>query len=101
MAVPMGDNGAMSEAIPADAAAEQLDELVQRVARDHDHVVVTSADAAAVLIGVEDLETLEVLNDPQLVDDIRASLREIAAGETYPVEEIYPDAVPGPSDQTG
>jgi prevent-host-death family protein len=91
----------MSEAIPADAAAERLEELVQRVARDHDHVVVTSEKAAAVLIGVEDVETLEILSDSQLMDDIRASLREIAAGETYSVEEIYPDAVPGPSDQEG
>ncbi len=95
----MGDNGAMSQAIPADSAAERLSELVQQVARDHDHVVLTSEQAAAVLIGVDDVETLEILSDSELVDDIRASLREIAAGETYPIEEIYPDAVPGPSDQ--
>jgi hypothetical protein len=35
--------------------------------------------------GVEDVETLEILSDSQLMDDIRASLREIAAGETYSV----------------
>ena len=84
----MGDNVGMSQAIPADSAAEHLGELVQQVARDHDHVVLTSEQAAAVLIGVDDIETLEILSDSELVDDVRASLKEIAAGETYPIEEI-------------
>lgn len=82
----------MSEAIAAERAAEHLTELVQQVARDHDHVVLTSEQAAAVLIGVDDIETLELLSDSELMADIRVSLKEIAAGETYPIEDIYPDA---------
>lgn len=62
---------------------DRLSELVDQVERDHDRVVITrNGIPAAVLMSVDDLasldETLEVLNRPQLLGQVRDSLAECA-----------------------
>jgi antitoxin YefM len=66
----------MSETIPFTEVKAHLSELVDRVAREHDRVVVTrNGRPVAVLISPDELagleETLDLLSD----DDARASLR--------------------------
>jgi prevent-host-death family protein len=61
---------------PLRAARDHLSELVDRVQREHDRVVITrNGRDAAVLISAEDLaqleETLSVLSDPDALADIR------------------------------
>jgi len=63
-----------------------LSEVVDRVEREHDRVVITKhGRPAAVVVSVDDLasleETLDIAGRPQLMRQIRASLAELAAGE--------------------
>jgi antitoxin YefM len=70
----------MSETIPFTEVKAHLSELVDRVAREHDRVVVTrNGRPVAVLISPDELagleETLDLLSD----DDARVSLRRAEA----------------------
>ena len=61
----------------------RLSEVVDRVEREHGRVVITKhGHPAAVVIGVEDLEsleeTLDVMGSEALLADIRAALAELA-----------------------
>ena len=63
-----------------------LSEVVDRVEREHDRVVITKhGRAAAVVVSVDDLasleETLDIAGRPQLMRQIKASLNELAADE--------------------
>lgn len=73
----------------------RLSEVIDRLEREHGRVVVTKhGRPAAVLLSVEDLEsleeTLEVLSDPKLVDDIRKGDQDVKAGriERFTREEL-------------
>jgi antitoxin YefM len=76
----------MSETMSLAAAKARFSELVDRVARQQDRVVVTrNGKPAAVLISPEDLdsleETLTVMSDRSLAAQIRESEKAAAAGE--------------------
>lgn len=68
----------------------RLSEVVDRLEREHGRVVITKhGRPAAVLLSVDDLEsleeTLEILSNPQLMADIREAEAEVAAGKTTPL----------------
>lgn len=65
----------------------RLSELVDGVERVHGRVVITKhGRPAAVIMSIEDLESLEatlrILSDPRLVDEIREAETEIAKGKS-------------------
>jgi prevent-host-death family protein len=65
---------------------DHLSDFVDRAEREHERVVVTrNGRPAAVLIGYEDLEaleeTLEILSDPQILDELAEARREVARGD--------------------
>jgi prevent-host-death family protein len=64
----------------------RLSEVVDRLEREHGRVVITKhGRPAAVMLSIDDLEsleeTLEVLSNPQLMADIREADAEAAAGQ--------------------
>jgi prevent-host-death family protein len=64
----------------------RLSEVVERLEREHGRVVITKhGRPAAVMLSVEDLEsleeTLEILSDPALMRSIRRGQREAASGK--------------------
>lgn len=64
----------------------RLSEVVERLEREHGRVVITKhGRPAAVVLSVEDLEsleeTLDVLNRSALMDDVRAGVAELAADD--------------------
>jgi len=76
----------MSETLPLSSVKSHLSQLVDRVAGQHDRVIVTrNGRPAAVLISNEDLdaleETLAIMSDPALMAQIRESERMLAEGE--------------------
>jgi len=76
----------MSETMSLAAVKARFSELVDRVEREQDRVVVTrNGKPAAVLISPEDLERLEetlaVMSDRSLGKQIRESEKAIAAGD--------------------
>jgi len=76
----------MSETVKFTEAKAHLSELVDRTSREHERFVVTrNGVPAAVIMSPEDLEsleeTVEILQDPELLESIRASRREAAEGK--------------------
>jgi len=76
----------MSETLPLATVKARFSEIVDRVARQQDRVVVTrNGQPAAVLVSTDDLESLEetlaIMTDRSLANQIRASEKAIAAGE--------------------
>ena len=75
----------VSEILPLATVKPRFPELVDRVARQQDRVVVTrNGQPAAVLISPDDLERLEetiaVMSDRSPATQIRASRRSVARG---------------------
>jgi prevent-host-death family protein len=76
-----------AEHMPLADVKNRLSEVVDRLEREHGRVVVTKhGRPAVVLISVDDLEsleeTLEILSNPRLLDDIHRGDRDIKAGRT-------------------
>lgn len=71
---------------PLRTVRDHLSEIVDRVEREHDRVVITrNGREAAVLLSAMDLaeleETLSVLSDPQALADIREADAAYASGD--------------------
>ena len=69
----------VSEQMPLADVKNHLSEVVDRVQREHGRVIITRhGHAAAVVMSVEDLEsleeTLDIMDSGALLSDIRASL---------------------------
>src|SRR3954452_21049842 len=83
----------MSETVPLAEAKAHLSELVSRVARQHERVTVTvHGRPSAVLLAVEDLESLEetiaVLSDRDTLRQLADSDTELARGEGETEEQL-------------
>jgi antitoxin YefM len=75
----------MSETLPLATVKARFSEIVDRVARQQDRVIVTrNGQPAAVLVSTDDLESLEetlaIMSDRSLTAQIRASEKEAATG---------------------
>jgi antitoxin YefM len=75
----------VSEQMSLADVKNRLSEVVDRLEREHGRVVITKhGHPAAVVMSVEDLEsleeTLDILDSADLLADIRASLAELASG---------------------
>lgn len=71
---------------PLRSVRDHLSEVVERVQRQHERIVITrNGRPAAVLISPEDLEaleeTLELVADDEAVRELREAERAIAAGD--------------------
>ena len=73
--------------VPLAEVKNRLSEVVERLQREHGRVVITKhGRPAAVMLSLEDLESLEetlaVLSDPELLAAVRKADAEVAAGGT-------------------
>ncbi|MDQ3767849.1 MAG: type II toxin-antitoxin system Phd/YefM family antitoxin [Actinomycetota bacterium] len=76
----------MSETLPFTQVKAHLSDLVDRVLREHERITVTrNGRPAAVLMNPEDLasleETVDILQDRDLLESIRGSRREASEGK--------------------
>jgi antitoxin YefM len=79
-----------AEQVPLAEVKNRLSEVVDRLEREHGRVVITKhGRPAAVMLSLEDLESLEetlaILSDPELLASIREADDEVAAGRTTPM----------------
>ncbi len=75
----------VSEQMPLADVKNRLSEVVDRLEREHGRVVITKhGHPAAVVMNVDDLESLEesldIMDSVSLLAEIRASLADVAAG---------------------
>lgn len=86
--------GHMKDAtLPLAEIKARLSEIVERVASRHERITLTrNGRPAAVLISPDDLEaledTLEILSNPQALEEIEDARQEIARGEVVTGEEL-------------
>jgi antitoxin YefM len=79
--------------IPLSDARARLSELVDEAVRTHERVEITrNGRRAAVLLSADDFdslqETLEILSDPQLMQELAEAEEQVARGEVYTLEEV-------------
>lgn len=82
----------MSDTLPFSKVKAHLSEVADRVEREHDRIVVTrNGRPSFVLLSPDDLESLEetvaILQDGDLVESLRISRRQAAAGDTVPLRD--------------
>jgi antitoxin YefM len=75
------------EQMPLADVKNRLSEVVDRLEREHGRVVITKhGHPAAVVMSVEDLEsleeTLDIMDSAELLADIRQSLADVTSGAT-------------------
>jgi prevent-host-death family protein len=83
----------MSETLPLAEIKARLSEIVDRVEREHQRVVLTrNGRPAAVIMSPADLEaledTLDLLSDPQAMKDLEAAREDVASGRVVTAEEL-------------
>jgi antitoxin YefM len=83
----------MSETLPLAEIKAHLSEIVDRVEREHDRVVLTrNGRPAAVIISPDDLEALEetlaILSDAKAMRAIRKAEADLDAGHVVSAEEL-------------
>lgn len=83
----------MTETLPLSSVKARLSELVDRVEREDDRIVVTrNGRPAAVLVSADDLESLEetlaVLSDRKLMQKLKEGERAAERGDVVPLEEF-------------
>ena len=82
----------MSETLPFSEVKAHLSEVADRVEREHDRIVVTrNGRPSFVLLSPDDLasleETLAIFQDDELMESLRTSRRQAAAGDTVPLRD--------------
>jgi antitoxin YefM len=82
----------VSEQMPLADVKNRLSEVVDRLEREHGRVVITKhGHPAAVVMSIEDLEsleeTLDILDSADLLAEIRASLAEAGSAEVLSKDE--------------
>jgi prevent-host-death family protein len=82
----------MADSLPLATVKNRFSELVDRVNREHDRVVVTrNGVPAVVMVSVDELEgleeTLEIMSDPALMASVQAADQEVAEGWAVPISE--------------
>ena len=83
----------MSETLPLANVKAKFSEMVDRVEHTHDRIVVTrNGRPAAVLISPDELasleDTLELLSDPEAMQQLDESRRAYAAGDFVTGDEL-------------
>jgi len=81
-----------AEHVPLAEVKNRLSEVVDRLEREHGRVVITKhGRPAAVMLSLEDLESLEetlaILSDPELLAALREADAEVVAGATTPLSK--------------
>ncbi len=83
----------MTKIVPFTEARSNLTELLDDLEARHEHVLITrNGRPSAVLLSAEEFEvleeTLEILQDEELLDALRRSAKDADEGRLVPLEEL-------------
>ena len=82
----------MSDTLPLSEVKAHLSEVADRVEREHDRILVTrNGRPSFVLLSPDDLaaleESLDILQDDELMESLPTSRRQAADGDTVPLRD--------------
>jgi antitoxin YefM len=82
----------MSDTLPFSEVKAHLSEVADRVEREHDRILVTrNGRPSFVLLSPDDLaaleESLDILQDDELMESLRISRRQAADGDAMPLRD--------------
>ncbi|XGW00017.1 MAG: type II toxin-antitoxin system Phd/YefM family antitoxin [Leptolyngbya sp. BL-A-14] len=79
--------------VTSDYAQNNFDEILDRASQDPEGVAIIQANKSFVLISQEELEalieTVELLKDPTLLDDIQQARQEYSRGEVFTADQVF------------
>lgn len=82
----------MDYIVPISEARGRLPELIKKIAAMGKHLIITrNGRAAAVMISPEELETLEVKANPELLKAIVRGDEDARAGRLYSHKDVFKD----------
>jgi antitoxin YefM len=82
----------MDYLVPISEARGKLPLLIKKISAIGKHLVITkNGKAAAVMISPEEMETLEIQADRNLLQSILKAKEDIREGRTYSHEEVFRD----------
>jgi len=92
----------MTKTIPVSEARQSLLELITRIRRLMDRVIITrKGKPEAVLMGFDEyeswIETLELMSRPKAIKAIREGLADLKAGRSRSFEEVFGEPLHGRS----
>ena len=77
---------------PVSEVRSKLPSLVKRIKKEGKHLVITkNGRPAAVMITPEELETLEIMADKELMEKIARGTEDIKKGRFRTFEEVFKD----------
>ena len=90
----------MVRTIPVSEARQNLPELVTRMRKVLDRVIITrNGKPEAVMMSIEEyeswVETLELMSHPETVRGVREGLADLKAGRTRSFEEVFGEPLHG------
>ncbi len=71
------------------AVRNNLKKIVEEAAKGSRYIITSRSQPKAVLVGVEELETLEIMADRALLDEIRQAKADIKAGRYVAYEGYF------------
>ena len=79
--------------VTSDYAKEHFDKIIERAKTEPDGVLIVQDHQSFVLIDKEELgawqETMEWIEEPDLISDIQDAQEEYAKGETLTMEQVF------------
>ena len=92
----------MTKTIPVSEARQSLPELITRMRKLMDRVIITrKGKPEAVLMGFDEyeswIETLELMSRPQTIKGVREGLADLKAGRARSFDEVFGEPLHGPS----
>jgi antitoxin YefM len=89
-------NRDVARVVPFTDARATLSELLDLVEREQEHVIITrNGKPVAIVMSADEWEsweeTIEVLSDPELMEDLRASEEDVKAGRLHDWDEVKRD----------
>lgn len=90
----------MVRTIPVSEARQNLPELVARMRRFMERVIITrNGKPAAVMLGIEEyeswVETLELMASPEAIRGVREGLADLKAGRSRSFEDVFGEPLHG------
>ncbi len=79
----------MDKVIGVAAIRGNLRRVVEEAARGARYIITSRSRPRAVLLSVEEVETLEIMADRALLEEIREAAEDIKAGRYLPYEQYF------------